>query len=169
MSLLASVKRALGNDSKASHGCVSMTSLLNRELEGAKTCFNWHLSTGQLSTLYPFQLQTPLHCVSPLPHLFTPFYHQSQFTICIVPLVGGRQRLLKPRSVLLRVPNGPSLTSGPLQSTVQEFLSQPRQASSPRSVPKTEGRTDRMLGIHSKIQMLNTPNPDIRGPVTGRL
>ena len=36
VSLLASVKRALEKDSKAGRGCVSMTLLLNRELEGAK-------------------------------------------------------------------------------------------------------------------------------------
>ena len=84
---------------------------------------NWHLSTGRLSTIYPFQLQTPLHRVSPLPHLFTPFASQSQFTFHIVPLLDDRRKPLKWRSVLLRIPNGPSLTPRPLRSTVREFLS----------------------------------------------
>ena len=118
---------------------------------------NWHLSTG-LSTLYLFQLQTPLCRVSPLPHPFTPFSRQSQFTIHIVPLLGDRQKPLKPRSVLLCVPNGPSLTPRPLRSTVREFLSQRHPASSPSSVPKAGGRSDRMLGIKSEIRTPDTPN-----------
>ena len=119
---------------------------------------NWHLSTGRLSTIYPFQLQTPLHRVSPLPHLFTPFASQSQFTFHIVPLLGDRQKPLKWRSVLLRIPNGPSLTPRPLRSTVREFLSQRHPASSPSSVPKAGGRSDRMLGIKSEIRTPDTPN-----------
>ena len=140
---------------------------------------NWHLSTGRLSTIYPFQLQTPLHRVSPLPHLFTPFSPQSQFTFHIVPLLGNWQKPLKLRSVLLRVPNGPSLTPRPLRSTVREFLSQRHPASSPSSVPKAEGRADRMLNIISEIRTPNTSFPeserrthrisDVREPVTGRL
>ena len=151
---------------------------------------NWHLSTGRLSTIYPFQLQTPLHRVSPLPHLFTPFASQSQFTFHIVPLLGDRRKPLKWRSVLLRIPNGPSLTPRPLRSTVREFLSSRRHpASSPSSVPKAGGRSDRMLGIKSEIRTPNTSIPkserrthrtpdtpnsrprvsDIREPVTGRL
>ena len=120
---------------------------------------NWHLSTGRLSTIYPFQLQTPLHRVSPLPHLFTPFASQSQFTFHIVPLLGDRRKPLKRRSVLLRIPNGPSLTPRPLRSTVREFLSSRRHpASSPSSVPKAGGRSDRMLGIKSEIRTPGTPN-----------
>ena len=120
---------------------------------------NWHLSTGRLSTIYPFQLQTPLHRVSPLPHLFTPFASQSQFTFHIVPLLGDRRKPLKWRSVLLRIPNGPSLTPRPLRSTVREFLSSRRHpASSPSSVPKAGGRSDRMLGIKSEIRTPDTPN-----------
>ena len=120
---------------------------------------NWHLSTGRLSTIYPFQLQTPLHRVSPLPHLFTPFASQSQFTFHIVPLLGDRRKPLKWRSVLLRIPNGPSLTPRPLRSTVREFLSSRRHpASSPSSVPKAGGRSDRMLGIKSEIRTPGTPN-----------
>ena len=119
---------------------------------------NWHLSTGRLSTIYPFQLQTPLHRVSPLPHLFTPFASQSQFTFHIVPLLGDRRKPLKLRSVLLRIPNGPSLTPRPLRSTVREFLSQRHPASSPSSVPKAGGRSDRMLGIKSEIRTPGTPN-----------
>ena len=119
---------------------------------------NWHLSTGRLSTIYPFQLQTPLHRVSPLPHLFTPFASQSQFTFHIVPLLGDRRKPLKWRSVLLRIPNGPSLTPRPLRSTVREFLSQRHPASSPSSVPKAGGRSDRMLGIKSEIRTPDTPN-----------
>ena len=136
---------------------------------------NWHLSTGRLSTIYPFQLQTPLHRVSPLPHLFTPFTSQSQFTFHIVPLLGDRRKPLKWRSVLLRIPNGPSLTPRPLRSTVREFLSSRRHpASSPSSVPKAGGRSDRMLGTKSEIRTPDTPNfrprvSDIREPVTGRL
>ena len=110
---------------------------------------NWHLSTGRLSTIYPFQLQTPLHRVSPLPHLFTPFASQSQFTFHIVPLLGDRRKPLKWRSVLLRIPNGPSLTPRPLRSTVREFLSSRRHpASSPSSVPEAGGRSDRMNAGH---------------------
>ena len=119
---------------------------------------NWHLSTGRLSTIYPFQLQTPLHRVSPLPHLFTPFASQSQFTFHIVPLLGDRRKPLKWRSVLLRIPNGPSLTPRPLRSTVRGFLSQRHPASSPSSVPKAGGRSDRMLGIKSEIRTPDTPN-----------
>ena len=119
---------------------------------------NWHLSTGRLSTIYPFQLQTPLHRVSPLPHPFTPFASQSQFTFHIVPLLGDRRKPLKWRSVLLRIPNGPSLTPRPLRSTVREFLSQRHPASSPSSVPKAGGRSDRMLGIKSEIRTPDTPN-----------
>ena len=118
---------------------------------------NWHLSTGRLSTIYPFQLQTPLHRVSPLPHLFTPFASQSQFTFHIVPLLGDRRKPLKWRSVLLRIPNGPSLTPRPLRSTVREFLSHdirlhPRvpfrkHEADPTecwtSIPKSERRTHR--------------------------
>ena len=140
---------------------------------------NWHLSTGRLSTLHPFQSQTPLRRVLPLPHPFTPFSRQSQFSIHIVPLLGDRQKPLKLRSVLLRVPNGPSLTPRPLRSMVREFLSQRHPASSPSSVPKAEGRADRMLDIISEIQPPNTSIPkserrthrisDIREPVTGRL
>ena len=150
---------------------------------------NWHLSTGRLSTIYPFQLQTPLHRVSPLPHLFTPFASQSQFTFHIVPLLGDRRKPLKWRSALLRIPNGPSLTPRPLRSTVREFLSQRHPASSPSSVPKAGGRSDRMLGIKSEIRTPNTSIPkserrthrtpdtpnfrprvsDIREPVTRRL
>ena len=111
---------------------------------------NWHLSTGRLSTIYPFQLQTPLHRVSPLPHLFTPFASQSQFTFHIVPLLGDRRKPLKPRSALPRVPNGPSLTPRPLRSTVREFLSQ-------GSDPKAEGQTDRMPDINSEIRTLDIP------------
>ena len=120
---------------------------------------NWHLSTGRLSTIYPFQLQTPLHRVSPLPHLFTPFASQSQFTFHIVPLLVDRRKPLKWRSVLLRIPNGPSLTPRPLRSTVRGFLSQRHPASSPSSVPKAEGRTDRMLDINSEIRTPNTSIP----------
>ena len=135
---------------------------------------NWHLSTGRLSTIYPFQLQTPLHRVSPLPHLFTPLASQSQFTFHIVPLLGNRRKPLKLRSVLLRIPNGPSLTPRPLRSTVREFLSQRHPTSSPSSVPKAGGRSDRMLDINSKIRTPDTPNfrhrvSGIREPVTGRL
>ena len=119
---------------------------------------NWHLSTGRLSTIYPFQLQTPLHRVSPLPHLFTPLASQSQFTFHIVPLLGDRRKPLKLRSVLLRIPNGPSLTPRPLRSTVREFLSQRHPASSPSSVPKAGSRSDRMLGIKSEIRTPDTPN-----------
>ena len=119
---------------------------------------NWHLSTGRLSTIYPFQLQTPLHRVSPLPHLFTPFASQSQFTFHIVPLLGDWQKPLKWRSVLLRIPNGPSLTPRPLRSTVREFLSQRHPASSPSSVPKAGGRSDRMLDLNSEIRTPDTPN-----------
>ena len=138
---------------------MSTTPLLNRKLEGGKTSLNWYLSTGRLSTIYPFQLQTPLHRVSPLPHLFTPFASQSQFTFHIVPLLGDRRKPLKWRSVLLRIPNGPSLTPRPLRSTVREFLSQRPPASSPSSVPKAEGRTDRMLDINSEIRTPNTSIP----------
>ena len=119
---------------------------------------NWHLSTGRLSTIYPFQLQTPLHRVSPLPHLFTPFASQSQITFHVVPLLGDRRKPLKLRSVLLRIPNGPSLTPRQLRSTVREFLSQRHPASSPSSVPKAGGRSDRMLGINSEIRTPDTPN-----------
>ena len=121
---------------------------------------NWHLSTGRLSTIYPFQLQTPLHRVSPLPHLFTPFASQSQFTFHIIPLLGDRRKPLKLRSVLLRIPNGPLLTPRPLRSTVREFLSQRHPASSPSSDPKAEGRTDHMLDINSKIRTPNTSIPE---------
>ena len=137
---------------------MSTTPLLNRKLEGGKTCLNWHLSTGRLSTIYPFQLQTPLHRVSPLPHLFTPFASQSQFTFHIVPLLGDRRKPLKWRSVLLRIPNGPSLTPRPLRSTVRGFLSQRHPASSPSSVPKAGGRSDRMLDLNSEIRTPDTPN-----------
>ena len=120
---------------------------------------NWHLSTGRLSTLYPFQLQTPLHRVLPLPHPFTPFSCQSQFASHIVPLLGDRRKPLQSRSILLRIPNGPSLTPRPLRSTVREFLSSRRHpASSPSSVPKAGGRSDRMLGIKSEIRTPDTPN-----------
>ena len=142
---------------------------------------NWHLSTGRLSTIYPFQLQTPLHRVSPLPHLFTPFASQSQFTFHIVPLLGDRRKPLKWRSVLLRIPNGPSLTppghSG-LRSESSYLLGDIRlhprvpfrkQEADPTECwapnPKSERRTHRTP---------DTPNfrprvSDIREPVTGRL
>ena len=119
---------------------------------------NWHLYTGRLSTLYLFQSQTLLRRVSPLPHPFTPFFRQSQFSIHIVPLLGDWRKPLKPRSALPRVPNSPSLTPRPLRSTVQEFLSQQHPASPPSSDPKAEGRTDRMLDINSEIQTPDTPN-----------
>ena len=136
---------------------------------------NWHLSTGRLSTIYPFQLQTPLHRVSPLPHLFTPFASQSQFTFHIVPLLCDRRKPLKWRSALLRIPNGPSLTPRPLRSTVRGILSQRHPASSPSSVPKAGGRSDRMLGIKSEIRTPDTPNagytefPTIEFPTSGNL
>ena len=129
---------------------------------------NWHLSTGRLSTLYPFQLQTPLCRVSPLPHPFTPFSCQSQFTIHIVPLLGDRRKPLKWRSVLLRIPNGPSLTPRPLRSTVREFLSQRHPASSPSSVPKAGGRSDQMPNAGHTERRIHRIS-DLEFPTSGNL
>ena len=87
-----------------------------------------------------------------------PLRLQSQFTFHIVPLLGDRRKPLKWTSVLLRIPNGTSLTPRPLRSTVREFLSQQHPTSSPSSVPKAGGRSDRMLDINSKIRTPDTPN-----------
>ena len=71
-----------------------------------------------------------------------------------------RRKPLKLRSALLRIPNGPSLTPRPLRSTVREFLSQRHPASSPSSVPKAGGRSDRMLGIKPESERRTHRTPD---------
>ena len=53
----------------------------------------------------------------------------------------------------------PSLDPMRVLQRSKRFLSQRHPASSPSSVPKAEGQTDRMLDIHSEIQTLNTPIP----------
>ena len=122
---------------------------------------NWYLSTGRLSTLYLFQLQTPLCHVSPLPHLFTPLYHQSQSTIHIVPLVGNRQKHLMPRSVLLCVPNGSLFTPGhPSLWSESSYLNHAKLLHhDPFQKPKAE---------HTKCQHPPDIHLRILEPVTGR-
>ena len=113
----------------------------------------WHLSTGQLSTLYLFQLQTPLCHVSPLPHLFTPLYHQSQSTIHIVPLVGNRQN---PSCRDLSYHVSPMIPCSPQASLV----------SGPRvPIPTPSSYTK----IRSKNQMPNMPNTDIHMKTKGQM
>ena len=120
----------------------------------------FELATIYRLTKYPLPVSvknSTLPCLA-APSFVYPFSHQLQFTIHIVPLLDGRQKPLKPGSILLHVPNGPLLTPRPLRSTVREFLSQRHPTSSPSSVPKAGGRSGRMLDINSEIQMPDTPN-----------
>ena len=140
---------------------------------------NWHLSTGRLSTIYPFQLQTPLHRVSPLPHLFTPFASQSQFTFHIVPLLGDRR---KPHQVEIRPAAHPQRSLAHPQATpvygprvpisttsgfIPEFRSESRRPIRPNAGhqirnPNT-GHTERRIHRISDLEFPTSGNPSPEG------